>query len=145
MKLSLSLTGGVFLAIAALTIGAALSIGTAAQVPQVAIDDDDIAGQVIGQAGPEAGVWVIAETTNLPQKFSRSVVTDDQVRYLIPDLPEAQYKIWVRGYGLVDSPPSQNVPGTIVNLPAWPAKTPQEAAQYYPAIQWFSLIDVPAK
>ena len=54
--------------------------------------------------GPEAGVWVIAETTDLPTKFASIVVTDDQGRYVIPDLPRANYKVWVRGYGLVDSP-----------------------------------------
>lgn len=117
----------------------------AAQAPAVAVDDDDIGGRVISQAGPEAGVWVIAETLNLPTKFSRSVVTDDQGRYLIPDLPEGQYKIWVRGYGLVDSRPVETVPGNVLNLAAVAAPSPRDAAKYYPAIQWFSLIDVPAK
>ena len=71
---------------------------------QVAIDNDDIGGVVRGPNGPEAGVWVIAETTDLPTKFARIVVTDDQGRYVIPDLPRARYKVWVRGYGLIDSP-----------------------------------------
>ena len=31
------------------------------------------------------------------------VVTDDQGRYVLPDLPKATYSIWVRGYGLTDS------------------------------------------
>ena len=35
---------------------------------------------------------------------SRIVVTDDRGRYLVPDLPKATYDVWVRGYGLVDSP-----------------------------------------
>ena len=69
----------------------------------VSIDDDDIGGVVTGPNGPEAGVWVIAETTGLPAKFARIVVTDDQGRYVVPDLPKARYKVWVRGYGLVDS------------------------------------------
>src|ERR1700731_4013604 len=69
----------------------------------VAIGATDIGGAVVGAAGPEAGVWVIAETTELPTKFARIVVTDDQGRYLIPDLPTANYSVWVRGYGLVDS------------------------------------------
>src|SRR5438045_161665 len=63
----------------------------------------DIAGVVTSSKGPEAGVWVIAETTDLPTKFVRIVVTDDQGRYLIPDLPQATYQIFVRGYGLLDS------------------------------------------
>ena len=69
----------------------------------VAIDGDDIGGVVTGPRGPEAGVWVIAETTDLPTKFSRTVVTDDRGRYVVPDLPKANYSVWVRGYGLVDS------------------------------------------
>lgn len=73
--------------------------------PAIPIDADDIAGVVKGPKGSEAGVWVIAETTDLPTKMARIVVTDDQGRYLIPDLPKAKYKIWVRGYGLVDSKP----------------------------------------
>src|SRR5262245_34660396 len=70
----------------------------------VSIDDDDIGGVVTGRNGPEAGVWVIAETTELGTRFAKMVVTDDQGGYLIPDLPQASYNVWVRGYGLVDSP-----------------------------------------
>ena len=77
----------------------------------VAIDGDDIGGAVAGPSGPEAGVWVIAETTDLPTRFARIVVTDDQGRYVIPDLPKARYKVWVRGYGLVDSPRVDAEPG----------------------------------
>ena len=84
----------------------------------VRIDNDDIGGVVTGARGPEAGVWVIAETTDLPTKFSRTVVTDDQGRYLVPDLPKANYSVWVRGYGLVDSPKVQSAPGRILNLTA---------------------------
>ena len=57
---------------------------------------------VTGPNGPEAGVWVIAETTDLPTNYAKIVVTDDQGRYVIPDLPTANYQVWVRGYGLVD-------------------------------------------
>ena len=71
---------------------------------RVAIDNDDIGGVVTGPSGPEAGVWVIAETKGLPTRLIKSVVTDDQGRYLLPDLPKATYDVWVRGYGLVDSP-----------------------------------------
>ena len=55
--------------------------------------------------GPEAGVWVIAETHDFQTTLRKIVVTDDQGRFLIPDLPKANYKVWVRGYGLVDSSP----------------------------------------
>ena len=64
---------------------------------------NNIGGTVTGAKGPEAGVWVIAETKDLPTKYVKIVVTDDQGRYLIPDLPKGTYDIWVRGYGLVDS------------------------------------------
>ncbi len=70
----------------------------------VAIDDDDIGGVVTSRFGPEAGVWVIAETTELGTRFAKMVVTDEAGRYVIPDLPKAKYRVWVRGYGLVDSP-----------------------------------------
>src|SRR5947209_7354653 len=94
--------------------------------PSVAIDSDDIGGVVRGPGGPEAGVWVIAETRELPVRFIRIVVTDDQGRYVIPDLPKANYDIWVRGYGLVDSPKVKSEPGKQLNLTAVPA--PDEKA-----------------
>jgi hypothetical protein len=53
----------------------------------VQIDSDDIGGVVTGKHGPEAGVWVIAETTDLGTRFAKIVVTDDHGRYVIPDLP----------------------------------------------------------
>src|SRR5471032_1070168 len=81
----------------------------------------DIGGVVTGASGPEAGVWVIAETTGLPTKFAKIVVTDDQGRYLIPELPAAEYEVWVRGYGLVDSPKMRANPGMTLNMAAKPA------------------------
>lgn len=69
----------------------------------VTLDSDSIGGVVTSTNGPEAGVWVIAETRDLPTLYSKTVVTDEQGRYVIPDLPNASYEIWVRGYGLVDS------------------------------------------
>src|SRR5213594_4180889 len=111
----------------------------------VQIDNDDIGGVVTSAKGPEAGVWVIAETKDLPTGFSRSVVTDDRGRYVVPDLPPANYQVWVRGYGLVDSQKVQSTPGKIVNLTAVVAPNPRAAAEYYPAGYWFSLIRVPEK
>ena len=58
---------------------------------------------VQGANGPEAGVWVIAETKDLPTNFIKIVVTDDQGRFMLPELPSASYSVWVRGYGLADS------------------------------------------
>ena len=124
---------------------AASTHGTALAPTGVMIDKDDIGGVVTGASGAEAGVWVIVETSDLPTKFARIVVTDDKGRYLVPDLPEASYDIWVRGYGLVDSPRQKAKPGTTHNLRATPAPSPRAAAEYYPAGYWFSLIKVPAE
>ena len=121
--------------------------GVSAQRPgeAVAIDADDLGGVVSGPRGPEAGVWVIAETTDLPTKFVRMVVTDERGRYVVPDLPKANYNIWVRGYGLVDSAVVRSAPGRIVNLTATAAPNARAAAEYYPASYWYSLLQVPAK
>jgi hypothetical protein len=105
----------------------------------------DISGTVTGGGGPEAGVWVIAETHDLPTPFARIVVTDDQGRYLIPDLPEATYQVWVRGYGLVDSPRTEAQPGDELALTAVAAPDAVAAAHYYPAGYWLSLIEVPGR
>src|SRR6058998_1770310 len=95
----------------------------------VAIDPDDIGGIVTSSKGPEAGVWVIAETSDLPTKFARMVVTDDQGRYVLPDLPKARYRVWVRGYGLVDSPKIDSQPGKQLNLRAVTAPDAAAAAK----------------
>src|SRR5438093_1576181 len=100
---------------------------------------DSIEGVVTGPNGPESGVWVIAETTDLPTRFAKIVVTDDQGRYVIPQLPKATYDVWVRGYGLVDSPKTKSTPGKTLNLTAVATPDAKAAAQYYPAGYWFSL------
>lgn len=109
----------------------------------VAIDPDDIGGVVTSAKGPEAGVWVIAETTDLPTKFARIVVTDDRGRYLVPDLPRAKYQVFVRGYGLVDSPRQAATPGQQLNLRAEIAPDARTAAQVYPAAWWLSMAEIP--
>src|SRR5262245_58334352 len=105
-----------------------------AQPGAVQIDNDDIGGVVASARGPEAGVWVIAETTDLGTRFAKMVVTDARGRYVVPDLPKATYNVWVRGYGLVDSPKVKTEPGTLVDLKAVIAPNAAAAAQYYPAI-----------
>src|SRR5215468_3590828 len=97
----------------------------------VAVDADDIGGVVTGARGPEAGVWVIAETRSLPTRFIRIVVTDDQGRFVVPDLPKAEYDVWVRGYGLVDSAKMKASPGQTLALTATAAPDKKAAAQYY--------------
>jgi hypothetical protein len=137
------------------TIVAAGAAAVAATIParvsaqqtadqSVRIGEYDIGGVVTTANGPEAGVWVIAESTGLPTtRFAKIVVTDDQGRYLIPDVPQANYSVWVRGYGLVDSPMIVTKPGKIVNLKAVPAPNAAAAAQYYPAIYWYSMLNIP--
>jgi hypothetical protein len=129
----------------ALVISCILAVSYAQQgPPTVAIDNDDIGGVVRGPNGPEAGVWVIAETRDLPVRYIKSVVTDDQGRYVVPDLPKANYTVWARGYGLVDSAKTTTAPGRQVNITAVVAPTPAAAAEYYPAIYWYSMLKIPA-
>lgn len=109
----------------------------------ISMDADDIAGVVTSGAGPEAGVWVIAETDDLGTRFARIVVTDDEGRYLVPDLPEAQYQLWVRGYGIEDSAKVAARLGDSIDLHAVVATDPAVAAQVYPAAYWFAMMDLP--
>jgi len=105
-----------------------------------------ITGTVTSEKGPEAGVWVIAETKALPTGFIKTVVTDDQGRFVIPELPGVTYKVWVRGYGLVDSTPMDLKPSpNQVALKVTTAKTPQEAAKVYPGDYWLSMLAPPPK
>jgi len=112
---------------------------------QVAIDADDMGGVVTSANGPEAGVWVIAETTELPTKFRKIVVTDQAGRFVLPDLPKAGYRVWVRGYGLVDSGTVVAAPGEHLALVATVAPDAKAAAQYYPSNYWLSLMQAPPK
>src|SRR5215475_12976079 len=129
----------------ALAFGAVPTSVMAQQAARVSIGATDIGGVVRGPNGPEAGVWVIAETTDLPTKMNKTVVTDDQGRYLIPDLPKANYVVWARGYGLVDSAKAASEPGKTLNITAVPAPNAAAAAEYYPAIYWFSMLKIPGK
>src|SRR5439155_24724737 len=132
----------VVVAMAAAPLPSGNCIAATPQAP-IAVGESDIGGTVTGEKGPEAGVWVIAETTGLPTKFARIVVTDDQGRYVVPDLPKAKYTVWVRGYGLVDSAKVDAEPGKQLNLRAVPAPNAAAAAQYYPAIYWYSMMKIP--
>lgn len=105
----------------------------------------DIGGVVTSAHGPEAGVWVIAETHDLPTRFVRIVVTDDQGRYVVPDLPAAHYQVWVRGYGLKDSGKVEAAPGKVVNLTAVVASSARQAAQIYPAAYWYAMMKLPTE
>ena len=112
---------------------------------QSGMADGVIAGTVTGDNGPEAGVWVIAETSELDTKFAKIVVTDGRGRFLLPQMPDATYDVWVRGYGLVDSEKVKLSPGRDdATLQAVIAPSPRAAAQYYPGSYWYSLIEPPA-
>jgi hypothetical protein len=117
----------------------------AAPAQAVQIDANAIGGVVASRFGPEAGVWVVAETRDLGTRFAKSVVTDERGRYVIPDLPPAKYRVWVRGYGLVDSEKVAGEPGRTLDLNAVVAPSLAAAAQYYPAIYWASMIKIPDK
>jgi hypothetical protein len=147
----MTMASGLYSGFAAVSIAALLTASSARLSAQqntdspIHIGDSDLGGVVTSAKGPEAGVWIIAETADLPTKFAKIVVTDDQGRYVLPDLPKASYSMWVRGYGLVDSPKVRTVPGTIVNLTAVAASGPAAAAEYYPALYWYSLLKIPDK
>ena len=144
-------TRGLYIGLVAIGIAVLLTASSArlsaqqSTDPAIRIGNNDLGGVVTGPNGPEAGVWVIAETTDLPTKFAKIVVTDDRGRYVMPDLPNANYRVWVRGYGLVDSPKVQTMPGKILNLQAVVAPNAAAAAEYYPAIYWYSMLKIPAK
>jgi hypothetical protein len=143
----MSMKSKLYLGAAAISFAVLLAVPPAQVTAQttVAIDADDIGGVVTGASGPEAGVWVIAETKDLPTRFTKAVVTDDRGRYVLPDLPKAKYQIWVRGYGLVDSPKVESEPGKQLNLRAVAAPNEAAAAAYYPAIHWYTMMRIPGQ
>ena len=134
-RLTLAATGVVAL------FAFSLTTISARQPAAIAVDGDDIGGVVRSSKGAEAGVWVIAETKDLPTPFVKIVVTDDQGRYLLPDLPKANYSVFVRGYGLVDSNRVTATPGKPLNLTAVIAPNDHAAART--SSQWLSLLRIP--
>jgi len=114
-----------------------------AQGASLKVGKMDIGGVVTSSKGPEAGVWVIAQTKDTPTPFTRIVVTDDQGQYLVPDLPAGSYQVWVRGYGLLDSKPQSASLGQKLDLKAEVAPDAKSAAQVYPAAWWVSMVKFP--
>ena len=130
-----------FLSVVAAVIAGSLA---AQQSGTVKVKSDELGGIVSSASGVEAGVWVIAETTDLPTRYIKEVVTNDQGRYLIPSLPKAKYTVWARGYGLVDSPKaSDRARARLVDLKPIIAPDAKTAAQYYPANYWYSMLASP--
>ena len=135
--------GAIPFAVVLLLVGRPASAQVAATDAAIQVGASAIGGVVTSAKGPEAGVWVIAETNDLPTKFAKIVVTDDEGRYVLPDLPAATYALWVRGYGLADSQRINARPGERVNLAATIAADAHQAAQVYPAIYWYSMLKIP--
>ena len=132
-------------ALAALAACATLAAGIArAAGSDLRVGPHELGGSVTSPHGPEAGVWVIAETDELATRYAKIVVTDDSGRYLIPDLPAARYRLWVRGYGLADSARTEALPGHTVKLAAVLAADAAAAAKVYPAAYWYALMKIPA-
>src|SRR5260370_16143899 len=126
MKTSISSHSKVAVIAVVSCLAGAFALVKAEQRPaaEIAIGSSDLGGVVTSMNGPEAGAWVIAETADLPTKFARMVVTDEQGRYVIPELPKANYNVWVRGYVLADSHSVKASPGQHLHLPAAPAPPP---------------------
>ncbi len=132
------------LAVAAFAV-AGLSHAQAPTPAKRAYPEGFISGRVVNGAAPEAGVWVIAETKETNTPFIKIVVTDDQGSFTLPQLPDATYNVWVRGYGLLDSAKVKGRPGdTSLELKAETAKDPRDAAKVCPGDYWLSLLEVPA-
>src|SRR6267142_3884662 len=140
---SMNRTRSIYAAAIAASIAAIVAACMSAPQGDGSPGANDIAGTVTGASGPEAGVWVIAETNDLPTKFAKVVVTDDKGRFLVPDLPKGNYSVWVRGYGLVDSPKVQSAPGSTLSLNAVAAPNEAAAAEYYPGMYWYAMLAIP--
>ncbi len=150
-KRPLSIVVAAATVIALMAVGATLGMGGDKKPKKP--DTGFIQGKVTsGTSRAEAGVWVIAETGDLPTPYRKIVVTDGKGRFVLPELPEADYEVWVRGYGLADS---EKVPATVerkgrkgsgktrVNIKAEVAATRVQAAKVYPANYWLSLFKPP--
>lgn len=123
----------------------ALGSVTAAPLAPPKVGPKSIGGTVSGAKGAEAGVWVIAEAHINDNRLLKIVVTDDQGRFVLPDLPDTTYKVWSRGYGLKDSEAVETTPGKTVSLKNSAAASAYDAAQIYPANYWSSLLQVPSR
>src|SRR5260370_381957 len=147
MKTSISRHSKVAVIAVVSCLAGAFALVKAQQRPaaEIAIGSSDLGGVVSSMNGLEAGVWCSAESADMPTKFAKMVVTDEQGRYVIPELPKANYNVWVRGYGLVDSQSVKATPGQHLDLTAVPAPTAAAAAEYYPGVYWYSMLQIPDK
>ena len=104
----------------------------------------EIAGTVTSARGPEAGVWVIAETHDFKTRFAKIVVTDEAGRYLSARSSAAPRT--ASGCAATASPTrpkSEATPGHSVNLAAVIAPDAATAAKVYPAAYWYAMMKIP--
>ena len=118
----MNLKRSLFLTAAAICIAGCFALAQASAQTAVPVKKNEIGGVVTSPHGPEAGVWVIAETHDTPTRFARMVVTDDQGRYLVPDLPAGHYKVWARGYGVVGNASAGVMGSRCSTLGSWPGE-----------------------
>ena len=138
-----------FSTVAAIGIAAmavAVPAPAGAQQAAVEIDKDDIGGVVSGPNGPEAGVWVIAETSELPTKYAkmRRYRRSRPLRHPGP----AELRTTRSGYAAMGWWTRRRCapkPGQQLNLTAVPAPNERAAAHYYPAIYWYAMMHMPAE
>ena len=78
-----------------------------------------------------------------PTTERKIVVTDGEGRFLLPDLPPADYSVWVRGYGVEDSAKASAKPGATLDIQVSEAGSAVEAARIYPASYWLSMFRPP--
>lgn len=106
-----------------------------------------ISGKVTEEAGrPLAGVWVTARNDTIASAPRKTVVTDANGAYTIPDLGwPGTYQVRARVYGYADKWTGDVMPGSAVDFAYAAADklAPAAAAAQYPAQHWFSLIDLP--
>jgi streptogramin lyase len=124
----------------------AVTAVTGQGVAQKAPPPDYIEGTVTsGARTPEAGVWVIAEGKPGNKVMRKIVVTNRKGQFVLPEMPNAQWKVWVRGYGILDSGKTAARPGADLSLKVRKARTKVQAAKVYPANYWLSMLNLPAR
>ena len=92
---------------------------------------------------PEAGVWVIAVAKPGGKVMRKIVVTDSKGRFVLPEMPDAKWSVWVRGYGILDSKKTPARPGANLSLKVKKTTTPVQRARVYPANYWLSMLNLP--
>src|SRR3712207_1193685 len=98
----------------------------------------DIGGTVTGPKGPEAGVWVIAETSEVPTKYAKVFDTDDGDRDLNPDPTRRSYSVIMHDIGRVHTQKRHETQGGTLALRPVQAARARALDEYYPAGCWYT-------